>query len=550
MKKALAAVLCIILVSLSIAYAESEEWVTFEISGMAYNMNKTWLTADGVSGPNIMRHHYGKKIASLEGGYAAVSVASSDEYHLDTNSSSLEKQIFLMSVFNGTAQLENDKNKAYELTTINDYDALIGSFTLDLSSEPYRACIVCIVCENGIMAVVFVNPSMTPQEQDEFAKKIATSFRLATNDEIIAGNALIDANNAKASLESPDSYSVPEYDDYNSFAYENGRAGDLLRIRGTVLDYNENDGAYTLVLKQDDGNEWLVAIGMENTFSPASFEGLEGKAVEVFGEYIGFSAVLSLPAINLFQSGGILVKEGETYVGNITSLDGDIKEWMDMRAFKELFSYTNEYTAGAIISSGIITNVTHYPTIKKASITFVQLDENGFHDAFISCSYDDYPDVASFDYGSPISLYYFLDETTGKHELHFVTSDNHSGFTIDQYIDSYKAKCDEYTYNSIARNPSKVQGAYATVSGEVIQVIENGNKIELRVNITKESSFYKDTIYVTYTRKSDTEDRILEDDIITIWGTLEGLNSYETILGATVSLPLVDAAYIHIDSQD
>ena len=119
---------------------------------------------------------------------------------------------------------------------------------------------------------------------------------------------------------------------------------------------------------------------------------------------------------------------------------------------------------------------------------------------------------------------------------------------LQKHEEDYKVKCVDYTYNGIARNPEKVRGEYAVVSGEVIQVLEDGNDIALRVNITKESWGYTDTIYVTYTRKSPNEDRILEDDIITIWGELNGLLTYESTLGKTITLPQLDAEYIRIDS--
>lgn len=43
-------------------------------------------------------------------------------------------------------------------------------------------------------------------------------------------------------------------------------------------------------------------------------------------------------------------------------------------------------------------------------------------------------------------------------------------------------------------------------------------------------------------------DRILEDDIITIWGECDGLYSYESVLGSKVSLPKIDVKYYSIDN--
>lgn len=113
--------------------------------------------------------------------------------------------------------------------------------------------------------------------------------------------------------------------------------------------------------------------------------------------------------------------------------------------------------------------------------------------------------------------------------------------------ETFKSECIEKTYEELARNPDNVKGSNVKVTGEVIQVMESSEKTELRINITKSDyGLYSDTIYVTYTPEAG-EDKILEDDIITIWGTAEGDYSYTSIMGATVTLPKIDAKYIQIN---
>ena len=173
--------------------------------------------------------------------------------------------------------------------------------------------------------------------------------------------------------------------------------------------------------------------------------------------------------------------------------------------------------------------------------------------------------------GYDLSLYCFH-MANSVHMIGFCSPGKHTASDIDYFLNiilsirteeelianandalyeaQYKEKCKPYTYKSIARNPEKSRGSFAVVSGEVIQVIEQGLHVILRVNITQESWGYKDTIYITYSRKSDTEDRILEDDIVTVWGELAGMESYETIFGATTSIPKLDAEFIRIDSLE
>jgi hypothetical protein len=61
------------------------------------------------------------------------------------------------------------------------------------------------------------------------------------------------------------------------------------------------------------------------------------------------------------------------------------------------------------------------------------------------------------------------------------------GFTIDDYISHYKSKCVTYDYKTIARDPDKYRGENAKFTGKVIQVMESGNSIMLRVNVTRGS---------------------------------------------------------------
>ena len=74
----------------------------------------------------------------------------------------------------------------------------------------------------------------------------------------------------------------------------------------------------------------------------------------------------------------------------------------------------------------------------------------------------------------------------------------------------------------------------------------------MRINVTKvtyqyiDDEYWEDTIYATV-EIPEGEDRILEDDIITIWGTCDGLYSYTSVLGSSVSLPKIDVKYYSIN---
>ena len=123
--------------------------------------------------------------------------------------------------------------------------------------------------------------------------------------------------------------------------------------------------------------------------------------------------------------------------------------------------------------------------------------------------------------------------------------------TAEQVVvseEEYKASCNIVPYVNIARNPNDYVGQKAVFNGKVIQVQENGNKVVLRVSVTKgEYGMWDDTIYVDYQRKEDNESRILEEDIVTIYGEIKGIKEYTAVFGNQISIPHLVAEYIEIN---
>ncbi len=95
----------------------------------------------------------------------------------------------------------------------------------------------------------------------------------------------------------------------------------------------------------------------------------------------------------------------------------------------------------------------------------------------------------------------------------------------------------DYSYNTIARDAESYKETKVKFRGKVLQEgsfgIDGMNYIRLAVD-----SNYDTVLFVTYTTDQVTG-RILEDDILTIYGTVIGDYSYETVMGATITLPWV-----------
>lgn len=123
-------------------------------------------------------------------------------------------------------------------------------------------------------------------------------------------------------------------------------------------------------------------------------------------------------------------------------------------------------------------------------------------------------------------------------------------FTEEEHaaiIAYFKENCKTYTYEEISRRPDDFKGKPAKFKGEVFQVMEDGNIVTLLIHVTKgKYNIWTDVVYVVYIREPS-ESRILENDIVTIYGSLEGTISYETVRGDSLTVPGMFAAYIELN---
>ena len=91
------------------------------------------------------------------------------------------------------------------------------------------------------------------------------------------------------------------------------------------------------------------------------------------------------------------------------------------------------------------------------------------------------------------------------------------------------------TYDNIARNPSDYIGKKVKFTGSVVQLIEGTITNEIRFAIDDD---YDMIIYCTY-NKDIVDSRILEDDVITIYGTAQDTITYQSALGGQITIPYV-----------
>ena len=115
--------------------------------------------------------------------------------------------------------------------------------------------------------------------------------------------------------------------------------------------------------------------------------------------------------------------------------------------------------------------------------------------------------------------------------------------------DAPKAKVyNKLNFKEISRDPEAYKGQYYSFTGKVLQVLEGsdyGGTTSTAMRIATKGN-YDDVVYVTYERPNS-DKRILEDDRVTVYGECNGLYTYETIMGGSVTLPKFEAETVSFD---
>lgn len=103
-------------------------------------------------------------------------------------------------------------------------------------------------------------------------------------------------------------------------------------------------------------------------------------------------------------------------------------------------------------------------------------------------------------------------------------------------------------YDDLMRNADLYTGRKVTYTGEVEQVTQRDEgTFVLRVDVTNKGYYWADTVWVEYVGQ-----RVLENDLITLTGTFDGLTTYQAVLGNSITIPKItaDAVTVSVKAGD
>ena len=192
-------------------------------------------------------------------------------------------------------------------------------------------------------------------------------------------------------------------------------------------------------------------------------------------------------------------------------------------------------------------------TYKIETIMFVNESEYNPHFYDI---YGSYSEVSSLVDGTIEDYYdhYVIDfGTIGNIEVIDGYSDEESDEALkesirkkeeqqEQELQMKKQNAKEIRFAELDKNPDKYYGEFIKYRGEIIQIMEDETSTVIRLAVTKDSYGYdfNDVVYITYPGATP----FVDEDIITVYGTIMGSHTYESQAGHNISLPLIEAEII------
>ncbi|MGB2842973.1 MAG: hypothetical protein WBC40_10965 [Halobacteriota archaeon] len=118
-------------------------------------------------------------------------------------------------------------------------------------------------------------------------------------------------------------------------------------------------------------------------------------------------------------------------------------------------------------------------------------------------------------------------------------------------VEEIKSKAKEVGYNDLFRYNEEWVGEIIYCIGLVVQVTGiSDDRYVLRVYVTPigkvaiGSSSWTNAIWVNYEGV-----RLLEDDVVDIWGEVKGLITYESVSGSEITIPEIDALHVELIAE-
>lgn len=117
-------------------------------------------------------------------------------------------------------------------------------------------------------------------------------------------------------------------------------------------------------------------------------------------------------------------------------------------------------------------------------------------------------------------------------------SSNSSISKVTYTLENYKAKGIKLNYRSAMLNEIK-DDTLLIFKGKIQQIVNDSNLL-IQTKEDEYLGYFDDAVYVEY----NTKQKVLEDDIVEVYGSYNGTYKYQTVLNAEKEVPRVSGDFI------
>lgn len=133
------------------------------------------------------------------------------------------------------------------------------------------------------------------------------------------------------------------------------------------------------------------------------------------------------------------------------------------------------------------------------------------------------------------TYHYKVSASKEDYAEHSLTMDVTRQLSAEEKAAAKRASATTIEFAQLKKNPDKYEGEYVKYKGEIVQILEEGNFTVIRLAVTPTSYGYdfNDIIWVEYIGTTE----FVDEDIVTVYGTITGEYSYTSTAGWEITLP-------------
>lgn len=309
--------------------------------------------------------------------------------------------------------------------------------------------------------------------------------------------------------------------------------------KDTYKSYKEYKTSFGLSYKIPNNWESNASTATDTTYIKEGTSAEDGMIGVYYYEYEG-----DITEKDNFPSLVKNIKEMENYTGGFISKSFTVKT-INLKRYSYNMTIGNEkyIVNGAVFKCG--NGYSIMSIISPSNVDY----EDVFDNIIDSISIDNSVSVTATEVQTEVTTESITEPTTTDTPS-TTESTTKATKTTNQIKEEYINKCKMYDYKKIKRNESKYYGKKMAVRVKISQVLQDSGTTWYRVYQIVDGDWDISKEYTIIDYRSSQTPKILEDDVISVYGEYAGLNKVTRALGETTDeVPAINMKYMKLRSE-